>query len=323
MSTRPLAGDEPARIKPVKRPWSSGLSSLVWPAAWLLLLTTAVALAGGLWWGLREKGTFVRPRADLPPKPQLEMALATAQQRLKEDPQDLRALVEVGTLYFERGKDSYPEAVNSLEEARSLGAMDSRIFYCLGIMYQELGLFPYALTEYRRFLRNHPEDKEIRMMVAKLLYRQGSFAEAVSEFERLKFQSPGDKLIEENLGLSLWNVKSPERAVEIFRLLRVGEGPVSLRSGVYLGQISLEKGDAKEAVTELQKVVAGLGAQEIGLPLENIYTSLALAHQKLGQAPEAREAWQQVLKLVPKDVKAQASLKELNRKFPVKKPAKK
>lgn len=323
MSTRPVAGDEAARVKAVKQAWPAGLSFLGWPAAGALLLTAAIALGGGLWWGMRERGTFVRPRVDLPAKPQLETALAAAQQRLKEDPQDLRALVEVGTLNFEKGKDSYPEAVNFLEEARSLGALDPRIFYCLGIMYQELGLYPYALAEYRRFLRNHPQDKEIRMMAAKLLYLQGSFAEAVSEFERLRFQNPGDKLIEENLGLSLWNSKSPERAVELFRLLRAAEGPVSLRAGVYLGQIALEKGDAKGAVAELEQVAAGLGAEEIGLPRENVYTSLALSHQKLGQAPQARAAWEQVLKLVPKDGTARASLKDLNRRFPVKKPAKK
>lgn len=322
MSSRPLAGNDAVRPKPIHQPWPSGFPWLERPAARVLLLVSFVALGGGLWWGLRGKGAFVRPRAEAQPKPQLESALAAVQQRLKEDPQDLRALVEAGILHFEKGKEFYPESVNFFEEARNLGALDPRIFYCLGIMYQELGLYPYALTEYRRFLRNHPEDKEIRMMTAKLLYRQGNFAEAVSEFERLKFQNPGDKLIEENLGLSLWNAKEVDRAAELFGQLRSGGGPVAPRAAVYLGQIALAKGDAKAAVESLQKGLAGAG-EELGLPLESAYASLASAYQKLGMAPEAREAWQQVLKLVPKDPKAQASLRELNRKFPVKKLAKK
>ena len=154
---------------------------------------------------------------EFPSPPQVASQIAAAQERLKANPQDIAALVELGTLKFEKGRDSYVEAIGDLEEARDLGALDARIFYCLGIMYQEEGLFPFALTEYKRFLRHYPEDKEVRMLTAKLYYKMGLFSEAVNEYDRLKFQDPSDPLIEENLGMSLWGRQAHRPCLRLFR----------------------------------------------------------------------------------------------------------
>src|SRR4029079_9664924 len=129
-----------------------------------------------------------------PAPPQLNSQISTAQDRLKANPQDISALVELGTLLFEKGKDSYVDAINDLEEALDLGALDPRIFYCLGIMYQEEGLYPFALTDYKDVMHHAPEDKEVRMLTAKLYYRMGLFNEAVGEYERLKFSDPSDPI---------------------------------------------------------------------------------------------------------------------------------
>lgn len=312
MTSRPLAGEEHPRVRTTRQlPW------LQWPAAWVVVLAASVALGGGLWWLLKARETVPRPREDAKPSPALEAALERAQQRLNEDPQDLKALIEFGTLSFEKGRDHYPDAVNALEEARDLGALDARVFYCLGVMYQELGLYPFAVTEYRRFLRNHPKDKEVRLRLAKLLYRNASYQEAVSEYERLKFDHPGDRVIEENLALSLWAAKNPERAAEEFAALRKAGGDVARRADFYLGQLAIEKGEHAAALGHLQ----GVKPEEegLGLPPEQVYAALGLVYQKLDRFDEAKEAWNAVLKLVPGDTKAKAALRQLNRRAPKKK----
>ena len=172
------------------------MSSWALAGGWLSARAVAVAAAlavvtlfGTLVFMLREN-PLPRRHAEFPSPPQVASQIAAAQERLKANPQDIAALVELGTLKFEKGRDSYVEAIGDLEEARDLGALDARIFYCLGIMYQEEGLFPFALTEYKRFLRHYPEDKEVRMLTAKLYYKMGLFSEAVNEYDRLKFQDP-------------------------------------------------------------------------------------------------------------------------------------
>ncbi len=284
----------------------------------LLSLAAAALLLGGAWLLRGGNGSDRKPRIQFPPAPRLEAAIAAAQERLKADPQDLGALLELGILHFEKGREYYPEAINELEEARELGALDARIFYCLGTMYQEAGLYPFALEEYRRFLRHHPDDKEVRLLAAKLLYQQGQFAEAVSHYERLKYHFPEDSLIEENLGLSLWGAKAAERALESFSQLKAMGPKQARRAEFYIGQIYYERGEFPAALEHLQKSLPEEGASA-GIPPEKIHAALALTYQKLSQPRQAKASWEKVLALAPGDPKALAALRELNRRFPPKK----
>ncbi len=307
MTTR--AVDE-VRLKPVRGRWSLGGD---WLSAQNVTIGAAVAttlLFGMLYFMLREK-PMPRRRADFPAPPQVASQIAAAQERLKANPEDIAALVELGTLRFEKGKDSYVEAIGDLEEARDLGALDPRVFYCLGIMYQETGLYPFALTEYKRFLRHYPEDKEVRMLAAKLYYRMGLFQDAVGHYERLKFSNPTDPLIEENLGLSLWGAKSIDRATASFTQLKTLGGDFARRAQFYLGQIALEAGKFQEAYDYFVAV----GAEALpGLEPQRAPTGLAMAAQKLGKWEEARVAWENALRAAPGDAKATAALKEATRR---------
>lgn len=281
-----------------------------------------ISVAALYWSSRNNKDFFPRRQEDFPSSTRIDSALAAAETKLKENPQDIAALVELGVRHFQKGKESYIDAINELEEARDLGALDDRIFYCLGIMYQETGLHSFAVEEYRRFLRNRPGDAETRMLLAKLLYQQGKFLEAVSEYERLKFSRPKDPMIEENLGLSLWGAKLTERAVESFNALK-GYGPDQAKNAeLYLGEIDYERGQYQAALDHFLLSLPTEGSQGLGIPPEKIYSSLALAYQKLNQPEEAKEAWTKTLSFAPKDLKAQAALKELNRRFPPKKPKK-
>ncbi len=297
-----------ARVKPVRGRWRG---AGVWQDTRVLAAAAAVAIGllfGGLWWSLRVK-PLPRPRAaDAPPPPGLDEQLASAQERLKTDPQDIAALVQAGTVLFQKGKDSYIEAIGDLEEARDLGALDARIFYCLGIMYQEEGLFPFALTEYRRFLRHEPENKDIRMLAAKLEYRMGMFSDAVVDYDRLQFASPKDPVVEENLGLSLWGAKQTARAQASFEALKAYGGDFARRAEFYEGQLALEDGRYQDAADHFNRCRAG-DVPIPELPAERVYTGLAMADQKLALWDDAVSAWQQVLKATPKDLKARAALR--------------
>ncbi len=312
--------DEP-RLKPVRHPWHFGESwvnarTLSWGAGLLI-----AALFCGLYFMLRAK-PLPRRRVDFPAPPQLNAQISSAQERLKVNPQDISALVELGTLLFEKGKDSYVDAISDLEEARDLGALDPRIFYCLGIMYQEEGLYPFALTEYQRFLRHYPDDKEIRLLEAKLYYRMGLFPEAVGEYERLKFTNPSDALVEENLGLSLWGAKQMDRAQASFDQLKTYGGDFARRAEFYKGQIALEAGKFQEAADSF--ALCGIASAPLpGIPDERVYTGLGMALQKLGRYDEAKAAWEAVLKATPKDLKAQAALREVVRRQAAAKRSKK
>lgn len=300
--SRDLASDLLARAKP----------------AVLGLLLAAGLVAGALALVMRG-GSPSRLRLSFPSESRLDAAIASAQEKLKADPQDLGALVDLGAFHFKKGKEFYADAINELEEARDLGALDARVFYCLGLMYQEVGLYPFALDEYRRYLRHYPEDKEIRMLTAKLLYKQGRYAEAVSDFERLKFRHPGDALVGENLGLSLWGAKEAARALETFELLRASGGPPAKRADYYIGQIHLEAGRLEQALEHLQRSRSQEDTSPLAIPAEKIDSALAGVQQRLGRLEEAQESWRRVLAAAPSDAKASAALREVSRRLAAKK----
>jgi tetratricopeptide (TPR) repeat protein len=308
-----------ARITPSRPLWREAASWLRSPRLWAAGL--AVAAAVGLLQYLNHVKAFrvARPRANWASRPHLEAAIAAAQVRLGANPQDIAALVEIGMLHFEKGSDSYPEAVNELEEARRLGALDVRIFYCLGVMYQDMGLYPFAQEEYQKYLRNYPEDKEVRLLAAKLDYRQGDYVSAVREYERLRFRYPNDLLVVENLGLSLWKSKSMDRAVEVFEQLKAAGGLPARRADFYLGQIAFEAGRFQEGLDLMRRSLPAEGEADFGIPKETMFAAVAMACQKLKRPDEAREAWQKVLQVVPNDPKAMVALKDLGRRFPSRK----
>jgi tetratricopeptide (TPR) repeat protein len=316
-------GAQPSvRVHPARTARAVVTGWLESPSTWLALLTVSALLCALIYFGLMRPLRPSRPRAEFPARPQIEAAIAAAQVRLSANPQDIAALVELGMLHFENGVQTYPEAVNEFEEARRLGSLDSRLFYCLGLMYQELGLYPFALEEFQKHLRNFPDDKEVRMLAAKLCYRQGDYEAAVKEYERLRYHDPNDPLIIENLGLSLWGAKLVDRAGECFEALKAAGGLPARRAQFYLGQMAFEAGRLQEGLDLMQRSLPADDEPDFGIPRDRMQAAVAMALQKLNRLEDARDAWQRVLKLVPDDAKALAAQRDVNRRLPRKKAKK-
>jgi tetratricopeptide (TPR) repeat protein len=249
--------------------------------------------------------------------PRLDDAIASNQKILKTNSEDLRALTRLGILQFQKGVDFYPQAINEFEEARSLGSLDPRIFYYLGLMYHDLGFYPFAIEQYQRYLRNFPENKDIRQKEAKLLYQAGRYAEASSEYQRLNFRFPKDPVIDENLGLSLWKLKNIDRAADIFQKLETSSPGSVKRDEFYLGEISLDRKDDEGALGHFLKSVPAQG-EDTGIAPHDIYSSLAAVWQKLGDYSRAKTAWESALSFSPGDLKAKIALKQTQKLLAIK-----
>ncbi|MBI5623214.1 MAG: tetratricopeptide repeat protein [Elusimicrobia bacterium] len=317
------SGVEGPRIKSRVLPERFFSQARSWVLLGFVLIGPALFVFGWYWNYRRVDLPRRGPSGSVPTVPNMDHELRAAQEKLRGDPQDPGALVRLGVLYFEKGKEHFPDAINALEEARDLGALDARVFYCLGMMYQDLGLSGFAVDEFRRYLRNNPEDREVRLLVAKLLYQLGRHPEAVSEYERLKYQYPNDKIVEENLGLSLWAAKQYARAAESFLALKGYGAAEARRSAFYQGQLDFDQMLYNAALEHL--LLAVPGSPDAAVPEDKLHAVLAATYQKLGRVDEARASWEKVLSLAPKDVKAQVALRDLNRRHPPKKtkPAKK
>ncbi len=121
---------------------------------------------------------------------------------LEREPDNYAALCEMAVLKYQKGPDSYPEAIVALEKAKYGGHLDSRIFYYLGAMYQHEGLYSYAEAELRRFLYNSPDDYDASMILGLSLYSQKKYTEAADLYLSMLQMHKKDRLLLSNLAFA-------------------------------------------------------------------------------------------------------------------------
>ena len=214
------------------------------------------------------------------------------EEKLRSEPENISTLVSLGEMRFKSGESGYVEAINDLEEARDLGALDPKIFRMLGLMYQREGLYPFALKEYERYMRHFPNDKDIALRRAKLLYEMKRYAEASEQYAALLEEIPSDPLIKENLALSFWKNKEDSKAWRLFSELEALGGTEAGRAAFFLGEMSYAKRRYKNALTYFrvaEKISRGGNLPGPGFEPGVLQREMASAFQKLGRWKEARE----------------------------------
>ena len=307
-----------------------------WPA--LLLLATAALVA----WKLHTSSAyFPRRESDFLSPATIDRRLDKLTKRLRDNPDDLSAMVDSGILLYQKGRDYYPDAVNELHDAWMGGALDVRIFYYTGMMYQQLGMPPgFAIEQFERFLRNRPDDVDVRLLLAKLLYQSGLekddkkaadkehqhdrekiMEDAIAQYQLLKKRLPKNPVVSENLALSLQSLKRYDEAkAELASLARLGPQEAR-RSHLYLAEIATEQGDDRQAMREYLQLLPLEGQADLGTPPAVICATIAETYDRL-KAPElAKDFWEKAAQLDPKNRKAQTRLTALKKQLAKKKPA--
>lgn len=201
--------------------------------------------------GRNGSPSFPRSGADPADSGRAEARLKELAGKLEAAPDDLKALDESGRLKFQLGPARYPEAIADLEKAESLGLTDARAFYYLGVMYQGVGLYDFAEQNYRKFLNNYPQDREARMLLAKLYYSSGKYPEAVREFGELRRRGSSDPVLLENLALSSW--KAGQDYSGTLSELRSSGGPGAFLADYAEGSIKYGGKDYAGALPLLEK----------------------------------------------------------------------
>jgi tetratricopeptide (TPR) repeat protein len=254
-------------------------------------------------------GRFPRAGAAFLETGRLDSRLARLNERIRSNPNDIQALLEAGILKFQKGPASYIDAISDLETARSNGAADVRVFYYLGRMYQAVGLYDFALEEYRRLLNNRPDDFEVRMLAAKLLFAAGKYPQAVREYEALSEAHTGNILVLENLALSRWKNKQDPKPV----LDKLGGlGPeAAFRARYISGRMAYENKDYAAAAPFLARAAAESAGYPDFSDLALVYQMLGDSYIKLKSDAGAIFALTELLKINPSNEEARSQLARL------------
>lgn len=264
--------------------------------------------------------TFSRNSADSIIQEQVDKRLEMLNKKLKDNPDDIFLLVEHGILKYQKGPSHYIDAIISLEEARNKGSTDYRMFYYLGVMYQAVGLYEYAQKEYRKFLNHKEDDFEVRMLLAKLLFKEAMFEQAIKEYEYLHSKYPKNIIVLENLALSRWkNKESPEKIIAVLRKLGEEGG---FRADYLEGMMSYENKEYYKAINYLEKIVKNFTYNK-DMDIALVYAMLGDSYVRVKADSMAIESYNELLKIDPDNDEAKSLLSKLTKKSGARIPAKK
>jgi tetratricopeptide (TPR) repeat protein len=274
----------------------------------VLLLTAVVAWAWTRHYYAPKEVPFPRESSEFQAPDALEKTKADAEALVQKEPENMSGWVDLAVTAFQRGPDSYVEGLEALERARDLGALDDRLFYYAGVMYESKGLLDYARPEYERFLRHHPGDLETRLRLGNLYYRTDELDKAIEQYEKVLQAKPLDPLVAFNLAVAY---KDKERWSDGLRLVdEVLKNGRHLPNGEQklLGDLHRGSGNLSKAMEHYN---LALSQQKDDAEL---WEAVSLTYEDLKDYSQAAAGWKRVLELNPKHKKAKEKIRQLQRK---------
>jgi cytochrome c-type biogenesis protein CcmH/NrfG len=128
-----------------------------------------------------------------PPTPDLSKQIDALQGILKEDPRNLKALIELGNVYFDT--DQMEKAIEAYTKALQIEPNNSDVRTDLGIMYRKKGDFDRAVSEFKKAAQADPGHVNSRYNLGVvLLHDKGDIKGAVTAWEDyLKVEPAGPR----------------------------------------------------------------------------------------------------------------------------------
>jgi tetratricopeptide (TPR) repeat protein len=252
---------------------------------------------------------FPRRSADFRPVEERAAAEIRAQTALAKNPEDIEALAELAVASYEKGPDHALKALEYLEKARELGSLDDRLDFYAGALYESQGVVEnYAVREYERFLRRHPEDADVLLRLGRLYYFFNEAEKAAGVYQRALAPRPGDPLVSFNLALA-W--RSQKKYAEGLALLDPLISPrYRLPSGGWKlhGDLLRLSGRPVSALEDYGRELALSGETA------ELAGAMALAHEDMETWDDALSWWEKVLSLDPGNRDAKNALRRIKRR---------
>jgi len=251
---------------------------------------------------LRPRYEFIESSDRYLPVEKLNKTIVETRARIEEKPEDIFAYIEGGIASYQKGKDYYPSAVNLMQKALKLGAVDIRIFFYLAIMYDELNLSEKAFNYYEKFLRNRPQDFYIRLRYGNLFFRLNRYESASEQYETALSIEPKNKTALINLALSYKARDMYDEALEKFKLAQTINPVFPPEILIKIAEIHSIKKDFLSAEIYYREVIEKKPDSVTAL------LGLGETYNNMNKTPEANNCFQKVLLIEPNNLAAKKYL---------------
>ncbi|MGN6514752.1 MAG: XrtA/PEP-CTERM system TPR-repeat protein PrsT [Rhizomicrobium sp.] len=212
-----------------------------------------------------------------------DAALAAAN-AVQADSASSAATLQAADILEKQGKRG--DAIALLQKALTARPSASVLLRLVGL-YQDAGTLQPAIGLMTAWLKGHPEDLVIQLMLAESYGAVGAYDQAQANFEQLAVRRPSDAVILNNLAW-LYARKNDPRALSIAQKAHQ-LAPDTPAISDTLGWILTSRNDAANGVKYLQSAVAAAPND----PSINFHYAVALS--KLGKNDEARLVLQKIL----------------------------
>ena len=248
-------------------------------------------------------------------------ARTTVEDVLRQNPNDLRALIFAGKIYFEQG--DYARAAERLEAALQLqpgfevaytlaladlaqkkpvpagmlfdemlasSKPDASMRVLIGIAYRETGYFDQAATHFAKAADIDPRKRNVHSALGITRYLQGPqhYDEARKQFMAELGLNQGDYASCYYLGLIAARSHQVATAMGWLQKAVVAE-PTSVDANLALGQVQFEQGQFSEAAVSFRKAIASAPADQLVASVAEAHEWLSRSFDKLGHGDKARE----------------------------------
>jgi tetratricopeptide (TPR) repeat protein len=138
-------------------------------------------------------GSSPQAKGTAPVTPDLSKQIDTLKAILKDDPKNLKALVELGNAYFDT--DQVDRAIETYTKALAINPKDADVRTDMGIMYRKKGDFDRAISEFKKAAQDDPKHVNSRYNLGiVLLHDKGDLKGAIQAWEDyLKVEPSGPR----------------------------------------------------------------------------------------------------------------------------------
>ena len=112
----------------------------------------------------------------------MEKQISALQSLLKADPKNLKALIELGNLYFDA--DQFDLSIQAYSQALEIDPKNADVRTDMGIMFRRKGDSDRAIAEFKRAAQSDPKHANSRYNLGVvLLHDKGDIKEAIKAWE--------------------------------------------------------------------------------------------------------------------------------------------
>lgn len=220
-----------------------------------------------------------------------EEAAAAYKIVIDKNPNYFDALANYGVVLSRLNR--FEEASRSYERALALRPGLPELLYNIAVSYYRQGNFVKAADSFKDVLEKRPDIIQARQFYGLSLLETGRDEEATVQLELTLADKPHEVAVLYSLGLAYLHLNRSSVRDMIDQLSAIDVG-VPL-AHLLRGQMLIAQREFEKAVVELQS------AQKLRSNLPKLNYSLGLAYQQLGQASEARVAFEKELETRPND----------------------